>query len=130
MKALIVDDEDICITASSVILSKLGVEYKEASNGKEALEIIQKEAIHYYYFDFVLMDFNMPIMNGIDATKKIKTLVGLKEIRELFVLGLSANATLENSDEWKDCDMDYFLSKPLSGRILLDALTFLLNRKK
>jgi signal transduction histidine kinase len=66
-KVLIVDDNKINQIVTQKILEQYFMAHQTASNGKEAVEIVQKES-----FDFILMDINMPVMNGIAASQKIR----------------------------------------------------------
>ena len=81
-KILIVDDEKDIVSALRIYLTSEGYRVFEASNGKEAVEAVEREEIH-----LVLMDIMMPVMDGITATKNIRAL-GRTDCSEVQATGL------------------------------------------
>jgi CheY-like chemotaxis protein len=86
------------------ILQDLGCIVELVSNGEIAVE---KVKAHHY--DAILMDCHMPVMDGYEATKKIRKL----DIKQPYIIALTANTQKEDEDECRACGMDDFLSKPL-----------------
>lgn len=93
-----------------------------ASNGKEALEILESQSV-----DLVLMDVQMPEMDGLTATKIIKSNPSLKHIP---VVGLTAHAAKENQNECLVVGMDDVIVKPVEKHYLLEKINSYLKRPK
>lgn len=109
---LLVDDKKVNLTVASMMLKKTGVRIETAINGKEALE----KAITSNY-DLVLMDIQMPVMNGVEATKKIKTFE-----TPPIVIGLSANNLEGDKEKYMSLGFDDYIPKPLTLNTLSDTL--------
>jgi len=107
-RVLIVEDNEINLKVMVKILKDTGIEVVYAHNGKEAVKIIQKQ--HPNSFDLVLMDINMPVMDGYKATEIIRQ---IPNSDKLPIVALSA-LTIENEiDKIEKVGMDGFLEKPL-----------------
>ncbi len=117
MKILIVDDELTNRMILSAILKKEGYSIVSAVNGQEAVDVFQQEEP-----DLVLMDIMMPIMDGYEATKKIKTLSEEKFTPIIFLTAMTDEEALRRC---VDVGGDDFLSKPYNQVIIkakIDAL--------
>jgi len=110
MKVLIVDDQKTNRQILAWILEGLGHDYIEAENGKVAVEMVLAESP-----DLILMDVIMPVMDGYDATKEIKSLLGDQYIPVIFLTGLNDEKTLIKCLE---SGGDDFLSKPVDEIVL------------
>ena len=99
------------------ILQKWGVKTHIAENGQKAIELLTENA-----YDIVLMDFQMPIKDGIEATRIIRTELHLKTP----IIGLSANTLEESIKESKDVGMDGYISKPIDRELLKNEISRLL----
>jgi CheY-like chemotaxis protein len=110
--------EDNIINQTLVVrlLQKMGHIPTTVVNGREVLEALQRES-----FDVVLMDVQMPEMDGLSATKEIR-----KAEREtgnhVPIIALTANAMKHDEDTCLEAGMDSYLAKPVSGRKLSAAL--------
>lgn len=113
-QALVVDDEPINLEIISEYLDDIGIDVTTAKNGEEAVALCMKKP-----FDVVLMDIQMPIMNGIDASRLIRRMEGTKN---LPIIALTANAFPEDEQKCYEAGMSDFISKPFEPRILLDTL--------
>ena len=110
-KILIAEDNDSNFILMTYILKKY-YQYERAKNGLEAVEMVEKGE-----YDLVLMDIKMPVMGGLEATKKIK------EIRpELPIIAVTANAFDSDRQAAFDAGCDDFLSKPISSDICLATI--------
>ncbi len=107
IKVLLVEDNLINQKVASKLLSKWGATYQIAPNGKIALEKVQKEK-----FDIVLMDIQMPVMDGIEATKQIRALGGV--FKKLPIVALTASAVLEVRQNAMAAGLDEFVTKPFN----------------
>jgi signal transduction histidine kinase/CheY-like chemotaxis protein/HPt (histidine-containing phosphotransfer) domain-containing protein len=105
--ALIVDDNRLNRVALSNILTKLGLKSKQAESGKTAIEILKKEM-----FDCVLMDIQMPEMDGIEATRRIRSLG--KKYQKLPIIAVTANAFLKDYDVMKSSQITDVIFKPIN----------------
>lgn len=112
MKVLLVDDEPRFLVSMSKLLRKQDYNITTAQSGAEALKIMEKQR-----FDAVVVDVKMPGMNGIEFTRKIKSLFPLTE-----VVFLTAHATLDLAIEGIRLGAFEFLLKPCSVEQLIDKL--------
>lgn len=110
MQILIVDDKEVNRNLLNQILTKMGYSILEASDGNVAIDAIKNHTI-----DLVLMDIMMPGMNGFDAAKNIKQLVGEKYLPIIYVTALSENDALETA---LAAGGDDFICKPVNFAIL------------
>ncbi len=104
---LVVDDSQANQLLAEAQLKKLGYRYEAAFDGEQALERIRSER-----FDLVLMDCNMPAMDGYEATRRIRV-AERGTGRHMPVLALTAASTDGNRDACERAGMDGFLTKPL-----------------
>jgi len=112
-KILLVEDNKLNRLVASTILSHFGMQVTEAVNGEVAVSILRKEL-----FDLVLMDMQMPVMDGISATIMIR-----KEISTtLPVIALTAHALKSEQSRCLEAGMDDFISKPFEEENLLNTI--------
>ena len=104
-RILLVEDDDINQIIVEHILAKEGLEIAMASNGEEAIEEIRKEA-----YDLILMDIEMPIMGGMEATPIIRQLPHGKKVP---IVALTAHSIPEKLQEFGEVGMDDYVVKPL-----------------
>jgi signal transduction histidine kinase len=127
-KILIVDDDPFNILSLQKMLASLGHECNTAYHGKEAIQKFNQRRLQScgkkcVTYQLILMDCNMPIMNGFDASKAIKTMLKLEEKQQPKIIGCTAYVTENASAEGSACGMDMLLSKPLSRATLKDLIT-------
>lgn len=99
---LIVEDNNINMAIVKTMLSKWGLNTMEAHNGEEAVEIAQKHP-----FDIILMDLQMPVMDGYEATRLIR-----KHNKDVKIIALTASAMIDTIERAKESGMDDYISKP------------------
>ena len=119
---LIVDDEIMNIIILSKYLEVLGMIFEIAHNGKEAIEKIKEKAKKNEYYALILMDCNMPIMNGLQATKKIKNMIKKKKIKDLKIIGITASVSIKDIQECYKFGMDDYMEKPISRKHIQNKL--------
>jgi signal transduction histidine kinase/ActR/RegA family two-component response regulator len=112
---LVVDDSDINRIIAQFMLEGFGLTVATAENGQQALEQFQKHT-----FDMILMDCEMPIMDGYEASRTIRDMQSGKA--RAPIVALTANAYQENRKKCEQAGMDDFLSKPIMEEALLDIL--------
>ena len=115
-KVLLVEDEQTNQLVAQAMLKKMGLEVQWVSNGAEALARVQ-----IFDFDLVLMDCQMPTMDGFEATARIRQLP-LGRGATLPIVALTANVCAGNEKKCRDAGMDAFLVKPQSLESLHVAL--------
>ncbi|MBQ8487929.1 MAG: response regulator [Prevotella sp.] len=113
---LVAEDNDSNYILMTYIL-KRSYQYLRAKNGQEAVEAVDKGGI-----DLVLMDVKMPVMDGLEATAKIKA-----KHPDMPVIALTANAFESDRQLALDTGCDDFLSKPVSGEKCLEAIEKLIG---
>jgi signal transduction histidine kinase/DNA-binding response OmpR family regulator len=115
---LLVDDNAINRKVAHAALKGLGVEVVEAENGRAALETLERER-----FDLVLMDMNMPIMDGLEATQRIRAAEAANQSTRLPILAMTANVLPEALNACRDAGMDGFVPKPFLKAQMIEALS-------
>jgi two-component system sensor histidine kinase RpfC len=116
-RVLLVDDNRINQRVFTRILEAAGHEVVTAGDGDQALNILEEQAGR---LDVVLMDFNMPDMDGLEATKLFR-MMSSGDAR-LPIIGLTADASAKSDSRWQDADMDGCLIKPVDPPALLAAI--------
>ena len=118
-RLLLVEDNELNREIACMILCKYGFELETAENGQEAVEMVAAAAPGYY--DLVLMDIQMPIMDGHEATRRIRALEN-PELAKVPIVAMTANAFDEDRRAAKDCGMNGFISKPINMQEVIQAL--------
>jgi two-component system, sensor histidine kinase RpfC len=116
-RVLLVDDNRVNQRVFSRILESVGHEVLLAENGEQALDILEREAAR---LDVVLMDFNMPELDGIETTKLFRV-ISSGDAR-LPIIGLTADASAQSDSRWRDADMDGCIIKPVEPTAFLAAI--------
>jgi len=119
-RVLLAEDNAVNSKIACKILAKLGVDVHAVEDGEAALN----EVLNNHY-DLVLMDVNMPIMDGILATEKIRELSFPKN--QVPILALTANAMMEDKRRCIDAGMNGFISKPIKVEKLIEELDVILS---
>ncbi len=126
-RILVVEDNDLNREIAQEILSMTGVKVEVAENGQEAVDMVTASEEGYY--DLILMDLQMPIMNGHDATRALRAMKR-KDIREIPIIAMTANAFLDDVQQSKASGMNEHMSKPLDIDQLQRMLSRWLGKKK
>jgi PAS domain S-box-containing protein len=108
LRVLVVEDDAVNRTLTARFLGKLGHVPAVARDGQEALEILRRER-----FDCVLMDVQMPVLDGIATTLAIRAEPGLGGLERIPVIALTAHAMLGDRERCLEAGMDGYLSKPV-----------------
>ena len=122
---LLVDDNEINREIAIRILNSLGLEADEAENGEFAVRKMQQAGAGAYIA--VLMDIQMPVMNGYEATSAIRELDG-DGFETIPIIALTANAFKDAADRAKDCGMNDIITKPLQAEVLKHILKRFVGR--
>jgi signal transduction histidine kinase/DNA-binding response OmpR family regulator len=114
-RVLVVEDNDLNIEVAGELLEMIGVDVEFAYNGQEAVEKLQNSSAGYY--DLVLMDIQMPIMNGYEATEVIRA-SEREDLRTIPIIAMTADAFAEDAQRAVDAGMNGHLAKPVDiGRL-------------
>jgi len=114
---LIVDDDGFNLAAAASLLQTFGVSSQRAFNGQIAIQMIEsKQKCHENckLFKFILMDINMPVMNGYEATKYLREKMHKNEIPYIPIIACTAFVTHFDSKECFESGMDDYITKPLT----------------
>lgn len=118
-RLLLAEDNALNQEIASELLKMKGFEIECAADGKQALELF--EGKEPGYFDGILMDIRMPVMDGLEATRRIRT-SGRADAREIPIIALTANAFDKDSKQSIESGMNGHLSKPIQIDRLLETL--------
>jgi PAS domain S-box-containing protein len=118
---LVVEDNLINQMVTKAILEHLGYTVMLVSHGVAALEALQSRL-----YDVILMDIEMPIMDGLEATRRIREIYGT----EIPIIGLSAGMVQDSYQAGMEAGMDDYLTKPIKPDTLLESLNRILNKKQ
>ncbi len=123
-RVLLAEDVEINAEIVMMILNARGVEVELAENGKEAVDLF--EGTPAGYFDAILMDMRMPVMDGLEATKKIRA-SGHDDAGSIPVIALTANAFDEDVQRSMQAGPNAHLSKPVEPEALFETLESLVK---
>ena len=115
-KILLVEDNQMNQELAVSLLNSVGLTAMIASNGKEALEMLKKDA-----FDLVLMDIQMPIMDGLTATKEIRARED-EYFKKVPILAMSARAFQKDTEECLEAGMNAHIVKPIDPTVLYEEM--------
>lgn len=108
LKILVVDDLPMNVTMMVMMLEKLGLKSDTAENGQEAVEKQQQQR-----YDLIFMDWEMPVLDGIEATKQIRQQTTSSE-QSPWIIALTANASIGYKDFCIEAGMNDYLAKPIA----------------
>ncbi|CAO3353007.1 response regulator [Azospirillum palustre] len=115
VRVLVAEDNPVNQQLTLALLRRAGVSAEAVSNGEEAVEAVTARP-----YDLVLMDVQMPVMDGLAATRRIRRLSGA--VARIPVVALTANAMQGDAAICLEAGMDDYLSKPINARKLLDTI--------
>jgi len=116
LNILVAEDNLINQQLAKTLLTKHGHHVSIANNGLEAIELFKNKS-----YDLILMDFQMPEMDGLEATQQIRLLES-KTLQHIPIIAMTANAMKEDKDMALSAGMDDFLSKPINASTLFDTI--------
>ena len=127
MNVLVAEDNDINAEILEELLSIEGVSCERTVNGREAVERFRQSPPGYY--DAVLMDIQMPVMNGYEATRAIRAL-DHPDAKAIPIVAMTANAFAEDVQKAMEAGMNVHLSKPIDIAALIGVLKELLHARR
>jgi two-component system sensor histidine kinase/response regulator len=117
LRVLVVDDHVVNQAVVSAVLRKWGHAVATALDGREAVDKSAQDA-----FDVILMDLQMPEMDGLDATRAIRAREAAQGLTRIPIIAMTARAMTEDRDKCREAGMDGFISKPLDQHDLFEQL--------
>jgi signal transduction histidine kinase/DNA-binding response OmpR family regulator len=118
LHVLVTDDNAINQRLLTSLLQSAGHTTQVAANGRQAVEAVMREA-----FDIILMDIQMPLMDGVQATNRIRAMRPPK--RDIPIIALTADALRGAEARYRGAGLDGYLSKPLSAKALFETMNML-----
>ncbi len=121
IRVLIAEDNEVNVMVTTLRLEDMGYTYSVAGNGLEVLDLLKREP-----FDLILMDIEMPVLDGISATKAIRSAMAGGPIPNpnIPIIGVTAHALKEFREKSLSAGMDDYVSKPVD----FNELSFVINR--
>ena len=116
---LLAEDNELNMEIAEFMLQNEGTVVTKAWNGQEAVELFRKSKPGE--FDVILMDIMMPVMNGYEATKKIRSL-DREDAKVIPIIAMTANAFTEDRLRAKEAGMDEHIAKPVDGKLLINII--------
>ncbi|MCI6536714.1 ATP-binding protein [uncultured Eubacterium sp.] len=126
-RILLAEDNEINAMIAEEILREMGAELEIAADGQKAFEAFCAHPEHYY--DVILMDIQMPVMDGREATRRIRALER-SDAADVVIFGLSADAFVEDERQSLECGMDAHYAKPIDFEVLKRNINMFLHEKK
>lgn len=115
-RILLVEDDLVSQFYLKTLLSENGFDVQSVSNGKDALSSFSKEK-----FDIIILDIQIPIINGIEVTKKIKEKEKSKK-KKTPIIALTAYSYEEDKKLFIEIGMDFCITKPIDEKLLLETI--------
>ena len=119
-RVLLVEDNEINREIAEVILTEMGLEVETAPDGTDAVAIMQK--VEENHFDAILMDVQMPIMDGYEATRTIRAM-SRQDVKDIPIIAMTANAMEEDKEIALTSGMNAHVAKPIDTEVLIATLT-------
>jgi len=116
---LMVEDNPVNMLIATAMLEQWGVRVEQAADGQQAVQAVQRRAQHGSLFDAVLMDVQMPVMSGHEATRMLRHDFSAEQ---LPIIALTAAALVSERDQALAAGMNDFLTKPIDAQRLQQAL--------
>lgn len=126
-RLLLADDNELNREIATAILEEAGFTIETAENGQIAVDMLKASEPGYY--QLILMDVQMPVMNGYEATIEIRKLEN-KELASIPILAMTANAFEEDKREALNSGMDGHIAKPIDIQKLMETLDEILGKNK
>ena len=117
---LLVEDNELNLEIAKMLLEDEKMVVTTAENGKEAVDIVSRSVPGR--FDFIFMDIMMPVMDGLEAARQIRTL-NRKDTKEIPIISMTANAFAEDVQVALNAGMDDHVAKPIDMGILISVIT-------
>lgn len=123
VRILLAEDNPVNLKLATLILTKAGYKVESAGNGKETLEKFSNAPRN---FDIILMDIQMPEMDGLEATRKLRD----RGFNDIPIVAMTANAMKGDREICIDAGMNDYITKPIKRELVFEVIEKWVNRKK
>ena len=127
LHVLLTEDNELNMEIAEFVLQNEGAVVTKAWNGQKAVDIFRKNRPGE--FDVILMDIMMPVMNGYEAAKMIRSL-DREDAKVIPIVAMTANAFIEDRMRAKEAGMDEHIAKPVDGKLLVKVINELVKRNQ
>ena len=127
LHVLLTEDNELNMEIAEFVLQNEGTVVTKAWNGQKAVDIFRKSRPGE--FDVILMDIMMPVMNGYEAAKMIRSL-DREDAKVIPIIAMTANAFTEDKMRAKEAGMDEHIAKPVDGKLLVKVINELVKRNQ
>ncbi|WP_407843104.1 hybrid sensor histidine kinase/response regulator [Blautia wexlerae] len=127
LPVLLTEDNELNMEIAEFVLQNEGAVVTKAWNGQKAVDIFRKSRPGE--FDAILMDIMMPVMNGYEAAKMIRSL-DREDAKVIPIVAMTANAFTEDKMRAKEAGMDEHIAKPVDGKLLVKAINELVKHNQ
>lgn len=124
-RALIVEDYDGNVVVLTYLLDEIGLEYDLVRNGADAVEAWKGK-----HYDLILMDIQMPVMDGLTATKEIRKYEQENNFETTPIIGMTAHALVGDKEKCIAAGMSDYLSKPINETELREKILYFIEKEK
>jgi CheY-like chemotaxis protein len=126
MKVLVIDDDPLACDQARLVMNQAGIHSEAVTSGSEAIEMVKLSQARQEPYNLIIVDWQMPEMDGVETTKNIRSLIGA----DTAVIILTAYNWDDVYEEAKDAGVDSFIAKPLFTENLINEFKNVLKRKK
>jgi len=119
LQVLVAEDNDFNFEIAQDLLSDYGMNLERAEDGAVALDMMDSSEMGYY--DLILMDMQMPVMDGLEATREIRKL-NREDAKNIPIIAMTANAFAEDALACREAGMDSHVAKPIKLKFLLETI--------
>ncbi|MEN7550315.1 response regulator [Rapidithrix thailandica] len=121
-RILVAEDSSVIQNITKKVLQFQNYEIKSAKNGKQVLDLLNKEVFHA-----ILLDINMPVMDGMECAKKIRSMED-KNKADIPIVAITGNAKNYSIEDFKAVGINEYLPKPLNFDNLVDTVNRITGR--
>ena len=126
MKVLVIDDDPLACDQARLVMNQAGIHSEAVTSGSEAIEMVKLSQARQEPYNLIIVDWQMPEMDGVETTKNIRSLIGA----DTAVIILTAYNWDDIYEEAKDAGVDSFIAKPLFTENLINEFKNVLKKKK
>ena len=127
IRVLLAEDNELNREIAVFVLEDEGMKVTEATNGQQAFSLFKEKPEHY--FDVILMDIMMPIMDGYEATHAIRN-CGKTDAKTIPIIAMTANAFDDDRKKSEAAGMNVHMAKPLDTKLLIETIEKMCNKNK
>ena len=126
MKVLVIDDDPLACDQARLVMNQAGIHSEAVTSGSEAIEMVKLSQARQEPYNLIIVDWQMPEMDGVETTKNIRSLIGA----DTAVIILTAYNWDDIYEEARDAGVDSFIAKPLFTENLINEFKNVLKKKK